>query len=221
MHESRDSWREKLRELIFGSELSGEGLRRLLVLLLSVAAVKAVFRFGLLLVAVAGLAVWFGGRGGEQTVTVDPETVRKAAEARAMAQDARQIVDEAHEKAQATRNEFLARKLASEVQSAVQNTAVAMLAYVTDKGGPYTDDYAELENYGWQANPDLIYDPIRLVKTIDGKINFIITIRHRQEDVPAYTFDYMGGRGVELAGSQTVPAWAASDQDASVDPRRN
>lgn len=199
------SLREKLHSLVFESDLSAVGLRRLAVLLVSVAAVKIVFLIGLAALAGLALSFWISGRNEAISLSDSEdglraaETARRAALAKVMARDAERIVDDAYNKARAAQQESWTRKLASDVQSSLQNTAVAMVAYYTDHHNSFTADYSDLLNYGWRPDPNLIYDPIKLVPGAEGRMNFIITARHRQEGIPVYTFDYLGGRGVERA----------------------
>ena len=182
--------------------MSSRGMSQLAMVFLSLAAAKTILRLALTVILLAAVAVWISTRE-----TVDgldsSETSRKAAEAIQMAEEARQIVDEAHEKAAAMRNDSLIRQQKSTVQSSVQMTALAVLAWITEQsvsGDPRFDDltisYDELYQYGWRRNPDMVYEDIELFRSPEGSIDFKIVVRHRNENRFAYMYDSASGQGV-------------------------
>lgn len=132
------------------------------------------------------------------------ESRRKAAEAKALAEETKLIVDEAYDRAEKARNEALLRKKESDVQSAVQMTALAMVAHYVETGA-YTSNYNDLHQFGWLADPDLIYSDLLVGQTLDGQPNFKVIIRHRDPEPRAFKYDHSSGQGVEPADGPTSP----------------
>lgn len=126
------------------------------------------------------------------------ESRLKAAEAKTLAEDTKQIVDEAFERAEKARDEALLRQKESDVQAAVQMTALAMVAHSVETGA-YTSNYDDLLQFGWQPNPDLIYGDLLVGQTLDGQPNFKVIIRHKDPEPRGFKYDQASGLGVEPA----------------------
>jgi|GEM_PF-6680057 len=164
----------------------------------------------------------FPGCGPEETgsdqaaeaLATAEESRLKAAEAKAMAEETKQIVDEAYDRAEKARDEAWLRQKESEVQSAVQMTALAMTAHLVETGA-YTNNYDRLKQFGWLPHPNLIYGDLLISQTIDGQPNFKVTIRHQDPEPRAFMYDQASGRGVEPAETSPQDQTAAARAPAS------
>lgn len=194
-----EAFREKIRAELHQGTLSSQGFSRLLLIILSVIAAKAFIRVVVSLVIMAATVYWVRS---EIESPDRAEISAKAAQARQYAEETKQIVDDAHDKAAAVHKDMEISQKETAVQNAVKEAAVALISYNTDmvsQGQPldFNLDYDKLANYGFRRNNALIYDDIKITGLDDQNFNFLIVIRHRDPGPRAFKYDSESGSGVE------------------------
>ena len=123
------------------------------------------------------------------------ETQAMLEENKRTAQETLALVEKARQEAEALQAEAEMKQKTSAVQGALQEVALAEVAYMVDTGA-FTDNFEELYQYGWRHKPDLIYERIELSQAADGQPSFRAVVRHKDESIPAFVYDNYSGQGV-------------------------
>lgn len=192
MQELMKHLRERLQEALAHPDLPEHGVKRLVVLVLSLVAAKAVLRLALSALLVIGVAAWFTSR-----YDADNSRALKKAE------EARQAIAEAETRAEALQSRNLIAKQEEDIQTAVKAVALAMIARNTefsayDGSGlsGLTTNVDDLYNYGFRRHPDLNYF-IEIIPSGSGGPSFVVTVSHREPGPRAFKWDLSQGAGVE------------------------
>ena len=208
--EEPTSFREKLHAAIFRNDLPGQGWTRLILLVLSLAAAKALMRLIFLILLVAAAVVWFGRQGTD---------VQEVAKAHLAAEETARIVDEAQAQAEATRRAALIHQREEIIRHSTQALILAMISRHTEAvvqgGSGFTENIDDLLNYGFRPNPDLIYE-VQSVTGANGDPSFTVLVRHRQEGPRAFRYDPDSGRGVEPVGPEPAEFASVTPETAPI-----
>ncbi|MDL2259985.1 hypothetical protein LJB99_03825 [Deltaproteobacteria bacterium OttesenSCG-928-K17] len=205
--------RERLSEALAHPDLPENGVKRLILMVLSLLAAKAVLRMVLTVLLIVIVAAWFTSRYDAD----NSGALRKA-------EEASQAIEQAEIRADSLQRKNLIAQQEETIQEAVKAVALAMLARNTEymaTGRPgehgITTNVDDLYDYGFRRHPDLIYD-IAVTAFDNGNPTFVVTVSHNKPGPRAFKWDLNKGSGVEPV--ETAPGSAPSPPASATDKPR-